>query len=228
MFVPPPAPAAPSGIASLFDMVVSGGPVMIPIGIASVVALAFTIERLIRLRPSELGTDRLGREIINAVDSGGPPAALALCRERARPLARILGAGLARFGSPLLEMEKAVEDAGQREMRKLSANLRPLVVVAVIAPLLGLLGTVWGMIQAFSTIGLEAGIGKPELLSYGISQALVTTAAGLAIAIPTQSVYYYFRGRIDAFVRGTEEIYLELEEKLAPHRRPQLPVGGAA
>jgi len=223
MSVTPPAPAAPAGMASLFDMVVSGGPVMIPIGLCSIVALAYTIERLIHLRPSWLG-----RAIVEAADSGGPAAALSLCRERQRPLARILAAGLARFGSPVLEMEKAVEDAGHREMRRLSANLRPLVVVAVIAPLLGLLGTVWGMIQAFSTIGLEAGIGKPELLSYGISQALVTTAAGLAIAIPTQSVYYYFRGRIDAFVRGTEEIYLELEEKLAPHRRPQLPVGGAA
>ena len=228
MSVTPPAPAAPAGMASLFDMVVSGGPVMIPIGLCSIVALAYTIERLIHLRPSQLGTRRLGRAIVEAADSGGPAAALSLCRERPRPLARILAAGLTRFGSPVLEMEKAVEDAGHREMRRLSANLRPLVVVAVIAPLLGLLGTVWGMIQAFSTIGLEAGIGKPELLSYGISQALVTTAAGLAIAIPTQSVYYYFRGRIDAFVRGTEEIYLELEEKLAPHRRPQLPVGGAA
>lgn len=229
MFANPPGPSAPeSSLASLFDMVVSGGPVMIPIGICSVVALAYSIERLIRLRPSELGTRGLGRDIVATVDREGPAAALALCRERPRPLARILGAGLARFGSPVLEMEKAVEDAGQRELRRLSANLRPLVVVAVIAPLLGLLGTVWGMIHAFSTIGLAGGIGKPELLSYGISQALVTTAAGLALAIPCQAAYYFFRGRIDAFVRNTEEVYLELEEKLAPHRRPQLQSGGAA
>ena len=227
MFATPAEPQAQAKLASLFDLVVSGGPVMIPIGIASVVALAYTIERLIRLRPAELGTSRLGQDIVEAADRGGPAAALSLCRERPRPLARILGAGLSRFGSPVLEMEKAVEDAGQRELRKLSANLRPLVVVAVIAPLLGLLGTVWGIMQAFRAIG-EGGIGRPEMLSYGISQALVTTAAGLAIAIPTQAAYYYFRGRIDAFVRGAEDVYLQLDEKLAPHRRPQLPAGGAA
>jgi biopolymer transport protein ExbB len=227
MFTTPPATQVEAKLSSLFDMVVSGGPVMVPIGLASVVALAYTIERLIRLRPSQLGTARLGREIVAAADQGGPAAALSLCRERPRPLARILAAGLARFGSPRLEMEKAVEDAGQRELRRLSANLRPLVVVASIAPLLGLFGTVWGIIQAFRAIG-EGGMGRPEVLSYGIGQALVTTAAGLAIAIPTQAAYYYFRGRIDAFVRGVEDVYQELEEKLASHRLPQLERGGAA
>ena len=110
------------------------------------------------------------------------------------------------------DLEKAVEDAGSREARRLTAKLKPLVVVAGIAPLLGLFGTVWGMIEAFSSIALQDGLGKPELLASGIAQALITTAAGLAIAIPTQAAYFYLRSRVDRFVRSTEDVYLELAE----------------
>jgi biopolymer transport protein ExbB len=215
-------PAAGPELRSVFDMVMNGGPVMIPIALCSVVALAYGVERWVRLRPSELGTKRLGRDILAAIDSGGPAAALEECRRREKPLARILAAGLARTGAPNPEVEKAVEDAGEREVKRLSANLRPLVVFGMIAPLLGLLGTVWGMIEAFSSIAFQGGLGKPELLASGISQALVTTAAGLAIAIPAQAIYYYLKGRIDRFVRGVEDVYLELEDKLAPYRRPGL------
>jgi len=83
--------------------------------------------------------------------------------------------------------------------------------VTTIAPLLGLLGTVWGMILAFSNIALQDAIGKPEHLASGISQALITTAAGLVVAIPTQAVYYYFRSRIDRFARLAEDVQAELE-----------------
>jgi len=231
-----PAAAAAPRLDSIFDMVVNGGPLMIPIALCSVVALAYTVERWTRLRSARLGSPRLGREIVQAVASGGPARGLALCRERPNPLTRILEAGLRRFGDPVLEVEKAVEDAGEREVRRLSANLRPLVLVGMIAPLLGLLGTVWGMIEAFTSIALEGGLGKPELLASGISQALITTAAGLAIAIPAQAVYSFYRGRIDRFVRRTEDLYLDLEQSLEAHRRPALaapaapatvPAGGA-
>ena len=106
-----------------------------------------------------------------------------------------------------------------REVKRLMAPLQPLVAVAMIAPLLGLLGTVWGMIEAFSTIALADGLGNPEQLASGISQALVTTAAGLAIAIPTQALYYYFKGRVDRFARRTEDAYGRISAAL---------VGGAA
>ena len=217
---------SPIVLDSVFDMVMNGGPLMVPIALCSVVALAYTVERSIRLRPGELGTRGLGRDILDAVERDGPQAGLALCQDRPKPLSRILGAGLGRFGrGTTLEVEKAVEDAGEREVRRLSANLRPLVVIGVIAPLLGLLGTVWGMIEAFSSIAFQGGLGKPELLASGISQALITTAAGLAIAIPAQAIYHYFRGRIDRFVRSTEDLYLELEQKLDAHRFPQLESG---
>ena len=224
----PAEPAAPPvRLDSVFDMVMNGGPLMVPIALCSIVALAYTVERSVRLRSGELGTKKLGKDILEAVERDGPGVALEVCRKRKKPLARILGAGLSRFGSPVMEIEKAVEDAGEREVRRLSANLRPLVVIGMIAPLLGLLGTVWGMIGAFSSIAFQGGLGKPELLASGISQALITTAAGLAIAIPAQAAYYYFRGRIDRFVRRTEDLYMELDEKLAAHRFPRLE-GGAS
>jgi biopolymer transport protein ExbB len=220
--VGPVAPLAEAELRSVFDMVMNGGPLMVPIAFCSVVALAYVVERSVRLRPGELGTRVLGREILATLEAGGPAAALRLCRERDGSLARVLAAGLARTGAPAPEVEKAVEDAGEREVRRLSANLRPLVVIGMIAPLLGLLGTVWGMIEAFSSIALQGGLGKPELLASGISQALVTTAAGLAIAIPAQAATSYFRGRIDRFARAAEDLYLELESQLARYRRPEL------
>lgn len=211
------AAAAPAqSMDSLFDMVIGGGPLMIPIALCSVVALSYTVERWVRLTPFKLGGKGFGRELILALQSGGAEGGLALCKQKKTPLARIMGTALSRWGRPFLEMEKAVEDAGAREVRHLSVNLRPLVVVAAIAPLLGLLGTVWGMIAAFSTIAMRDGLGKPEMLASGISQALITTAAGLAIAIPTQAAYFYLKARIERFTRQTEDLYSQVSETLSP------------
>ncbi len=216
MTLPTPAPPAaePVRLESLLDMILGGGPLMVPIALCSVVALAYTVERWIRLSAPRLGTPRFASAVVAAARDGGPDGALRACSERRSSLARVLAAGLNRQGDPTLEVEKAVEDAGSREVRRLSANLRPLMVVVAIAPLLGLLGTVWGMIEAFSSIALRDGLGKPELLASGISQALITTAAGLTVAIPTQAAYFYFRGRIDRFVRLAEDAYAQLAEAL--------------
>jgi len=205
---------APGSLDSVFDMVLGGGPLMVPIGLCSVVALAFAVERWLRLRGSRLGTNGFGTELMAAVREGGADKGVELCQQQSLPLARVMQPALAGWKSPFLEREKAVEDAGQREVRRLSANLKPLVVVAMIAPLLGLLGTVWGMILAFSTIASQDGLGKPALLAEGISQALITTAAGLAIAIPTQAIYYYLKGRVERFSRQAEELYGQLIEIL--------------
>jgi biopolymer transport protein ExbB len=151
-----------------------------------------------------------------------------VCAEQPHPQARILEAGLKRNGAPTLEVEKAVEDAGARELRRLNARLRPLAVVGVLAPLLGFLGTVFGMIQAFIDIALEDGLGRPELLAAGISQALVTTAAGLCVAIPAQAAYFWFRARVERFARRSEDLYLELDEGLARHAARAAEAGGVA
>jgi biopolymer transport protein ExbB len=200
---------------SLYDIVVSGGILMWPIGFCSVVAVALIVERSIRLRDRELGSPDYGRGIVDALVAGGPSRAIEACERTPVPLGRILRTGLARAAEPVLEREKAVEDAGARELKRLNSRLRPLAIVAVLAPLLGFLGTVFGMIQAFITIALEEGLGRPELLAAGISQALVTTAAGLCVAIPAQAAYFWFRGRVERFARRTEELYLELDDALA-------------
>lgn len=208
------AAAAEPGLRSLFDMIAHGGPVMWPLGLCSVLAVAFMVERWMRLRAGSLGSRAAGQEVLAVWSERGAGAALELCERQRTPLARVLAAGFKRIGQPMLEMEKAVEDAGAREVRQLSAKLRPLVVIAAIAPLLGLLGTVWGMIQAFTQIALSDALGKPERLADGISSALITTAVGLSIAIPAQAAYYFFRSRIDRFVMAAEETYGELADRL--------------
>ena len=212
-------PAEPNPLDSFGDMLVAGGPFMVPIGLCSVVALGYGLERLLRLTPGSLGLRKLGRELVPAVRSGGPERGLELCAAESTPLARVMHTALARRGEPFLEREKAVEDAGSRELRRLGRGLKPLVVVAMIAPLLGLLGTVWGMILAFSTIALRDGLGRPELLAAGISQALITTAAGLAIAIPAQALYYYLKGRIERFASTLEDLHGELVASLREQER---------
>ncbi|HVS11555.1 MAG TPA: MotA/TolQ/ExbB proton channel family protein [Planctomycetota bacterium] len=206
--------AQEGGLDSLYDLIVSGGPIMWPIAFCSVVALGYSVARWIRMRSGPLGTARVRAELLAAADEGGPERALELCARSANPLARTLQPGLERWDRPRLEHEKAVEDAGSREVRRLTTGLRPLVVVAGIAPLLGLLGTVWGMILAFNVIAMQQGLGRPELLANGIAQALVTTAAGLAVAIPTQAVYYYLKGRIDRFVSAAEDTWQQLALRL--------------
>lgn len=201
-------------LGNLFEIVTSGGPLMVPIALCSVLALAYMVERSVRLRRNRLTRSGFHDELVTAVRSSGATAGLALCEADATSQARILAAGLRRADSEWLEREKAVEDAGSREVDRLSANLKPLVVIGMIAPLLGLLGTVWGMIESFATISGGEGLGSPEALAGGISQALVTTAAGLAVAIPAQAAYYFFRSRIDGFVRRTEDLYVEVSEVL--------------
>ena len=203
---------------SLFELVTSGGPLMIPIALCSVLALAYMVERSVRLRGGRLATRSFHGELLSALRDAGPRAGLELCERDATSQSRILAAGLRRAEAAVLEREKAVEDAGAREVDRLSANLRPLVVIGMIAPLLGLLGTVWGMIEAFSVISAGDGLGSPEALAGGISQALVTTAAGLAVAIPAQAAYYFFKSRIDAFVRRTEDLYEEVCDVLVGRR----------
>ena len=211
-------PNAAAGLDSLFDMVMAGGPMMIPIGLCSVVALAFAVERSVKLRPGYLGNRKLGRTILDTYREQGADQALEFCEKSKTPMARIFAEALKRVRAPFTEMEKAVEDAGAREVKRLSANLRPLVVVGMIAPLLGLLGTVWGMIDAFKNVALNEGLGKPEMLAAGISQALITTATGLAIAIPAQAAYFWLRAKIEKFTRQTEDAYVQFTNQLLENR----------
>lgn len=216
------------GMASLQELIIErGGVLMIPIALCSLVAMAFAIERWLALRSAALGSGRLGREIVEAARDRGAHAALDVCEQhRSKPLARTIAAGLARIDADFSEREKVVEDAAHAEIQRMGRNLRPLFLVWLIAPLLGLLGTVWGMIKAFGNIAVESGIGKPELLADGIYGALTTTAGGLAVAIPAIVAYWYLQGRIEAFAARVESTYREVETATRP-RAPR-PVSAPA
>lgn len=210
------AAAAPSegGVGSLLEMLKAGGPIVVVLGILSVISLAFTVERFLRLSKGSVGGKRFGGELLDLLATRGPEAALEYCDTSNHSMARVLGSGLRRASFPLVERDKAVEDSGLREVRQLSANLRPMLVVSILSPLLGLLGTVWGMITAFRDLASSDGSPDPEVLASGISLALVTTAVGLAVAIPSQASYYWFKSRVDKFIRNVDFYYHEINEIL--------------
>lgn len=201
-----PQTAPPVHLDSLFQILVGGGPVMIPLAICSVIALGFILERLIRLRTGVLGSRQQMQLLVAALRNGGVAQAREMAKATPTVLSRIFQPAFDRWSEDRPALEKAVEDSGSREIRALVSSLRPLTVIAVCAPLLGLLGTVIGIIIAFRDIALSNAMGKPEALSIGIAQALVTTASGLAIAIPTQVAYYWLRAKIDRFWRLVEEL----------------------
>ena len=195
----------PARLDSLWDMLVRGGPVMVPLLVCSVIALGWMFERWMRLRAGLLGSRAQADQLVNAARDLGPARALEIARTQPTLLARVLQPVLERWSETRANLEKAVEDTASRELRTLISSLRPLTVITVTAPLLGLFGTVIGIIIAFRDIAQSDAMGKPEALATGIAQALITTASGLAIAIPTQAAYYWFRGRIDRFWRLVEE-----------------------
>lgn len=193
---------------SMFSLIRKGGPVMIPLGIASIVALALAIERLLSLRQVKVIPPGfiLGLREQMALDSSkGGERAIQYCERHDGHVGRIFRAGILKLSKGEEAVEKAVEDAGSREADKMKRSLRGLAVIASVSPLLGLLGTVYGMISAFQT-ATAVGMGKADVLAKGIYEALVTTAAGLTIAIPTLLVYQYLNARVDAVVDRIDEM----------------------
>jgi biopolymer transport protein ExbB len=178
---------------------------MIPLGLCSMLALGWIMERALRMRRRTLGSRAQAEQLSSAAREGGPGKALELARANPTVLSKIFQPVFERWEENRPTLEKAVEDSGSRELRVLVSALRPLTVITVSAPLLGLFGTVVGIIIAFRDIALSNAMGKPEALATGIGQALVTTAAGMAIANPTQASYYWFRAKIDRFWSLVEE-----------------------
>lgn len=189
-------------LALVLDTGLTGLLFMGALGLFSLVSVTVAIERLVNTRrdsivPSDF-ISNLKRVVEN--DRSTPADLKALCNGQSTPATTILDAGVERAGRLLPEVEKAMEDAAVREMGALRSRVRPLSVAGSVAPLIGLLGTVVGMIIAFKTAS-QAGLGKGEMLAQGIYMALVTTAAGLTIAIPSLLCAAYFNGKIEGFFR---------------------------
>ena len=175
---------------------------MIPIIGCSFALMVFVFERLLFLRRSRIIPRSFVRGVIEQLEQGQleRDEAIALCEENGSPVAELFQAALKRYGRPAVEMEQAVLDAGDRVTNSLRSYLRMFSAISNITPLLGLLGTVLGMIEAFNAIAQTGAMGKPELLAGGIGQALLTTAAELFVAIPAYTAYAFFLGRADKLI----------------------------
>jgi biopolymer transport protein ExbB len=196
--------AAASKLGNLYDLILAGGPLMVPIGLCSVVALGYFVERSGALAAGRLAPSGFADGLAQAL-AQSPAAALDWCVKQPKvAIARVMAAGLRRWHEGRAGLERAVEETGGREVAVMMQRLRPLVIITAIAPLLGLLGTVTGMITSFRVMALQKGVGSPELLAGGIAEALVTTAAGLFVAIPVQVVYYWLRAKVDRFAAASE------------------------
>jgi biopolymer transport protein ExbB len=207
-----------SQIQSIWDFVVKGGPMMIPIGICSLVALAVIIERLMSLRRRNVTPPDFLSGMRAVLDEGldDKTAALEYCRNDGSPVANIFAAGIKRLSEPIELLEKHIQEAGQREVLKLRKFLRLLSVIASIAPLMGLLGTIFGMIKAFQTVAMSGeALGKAELLAKGIYEAMITTAAGLLVAIPALIGYHWISAKIENLVAEMDQLTCEFVEDYA-------------
>ena len=208
---------------NLWDIVRDGGPLMVPIAFCSLVLVAFVFERAVSLRRGRVIPGPFVTRFIQQMREGelDRDKALALCLENGSPVADVFAGAVRKWGRPAVEVEQAIIDAGERATNGLRRYLRVLNGVATISPLLGLLGTVVGMIRAFNAIATSDAMGRPELLASGISQALLTTAAGLSVAIPALIFYMFFVSRVDRLIIDIDALGQDLVQMISAEELEQ-------
>ncbi len=193
----------------MLELFYKGGPLMYPILLCSVLALAIFFERLYTLNTVHRGALDLLRQVETRLAQHKVHEAIVLCREAGSPISRIFLSALGRFGQPRERIKDTVEEVGGRESAQLERYLGFLATIANISPLLGLLGTVLGMIKAFTVLSVE-GVGTPATLGGGISEALITTAAGLSVAIPALLIHKFLSSRVDRILLEMEQYSMHL------------------
>ena len=205
----------------MWDFMAKGGPIMWPILICSVLAFGILIERLISIRKEQIDTKSFMEQISKSLKRNKIMEALDLCDKTQGPIANILKAGILKHDRPRNEVREAIEDAAIHEVPRLEKNLPVLATIAHIAPLLGLLGTVTGMVNAFQVIESKASALNPVNpgdLAGGIWEALLTTVFGLCVAIPAFVAYNYLVSRVDGFVLDMERSATDLLNILSEKR----------
>ncbi len=208
----------------MFEIIIAGGWLMVPIILCSILALTIIAERLWALRRSQVVPNGVGEQVEQwAVRHELDRRHIEQLRSGSA-LGRVLAAALINRHRPRELIKEAVEDTGRHVVYRLERFLNTLGTIAGISPLLGLLGTVIGMIKVFSTI-LEQGVGNANVLAGGISEALITTAAGLTVAIPSFFFYRYFKGRVEEYVVSMEEQAINLIEAIERSNVAQLRSG---
>lgn len=202
----------------MFELFRAGGPLMWVILLCSLVALTIILERMLKLRKSQVAPANLKDQIVELIRSGKVSNdKIELVRDHS-PLGYVFAAGLSNLSRGKEEMKEALEEAGKHVVHRLGRYLNTLGTIASITPLIGLLGTVIGMIKVFTAI-TAVGVGDPTVLSGGISEALITTAAGLSVGIPCLMFYRFFRSRISELTVTLEEnalILVDLAKTEAP------------
>lgn len=206
------AQADDASVGSVLDLAFKGGPMMLPIGLCSLVVVAVVFERAGVLRRARVAPPGFRGRLARTLGEGRPgraerAEAEKLCRKDDHGAARVLLAGLGKLGHRHEVVEKHLAAAGEDEVYRMRRRLRALSVIAAIAPLLGLTGTIFGMIEAFQTVATsEEALGKAGRLAGGIYEAMITTAAGLLVAIPTLVCYHWLSGRVEALTRELDRL----------------------
>lgn len=200
--LPPDEGEAAIPTQNLWDIIFHGGLLMIPIAFCSLLLVAFALERAISLRRGRVIPKPFTKRFLQQLRDGelDRDRALELCRENGSPVADVFAAAVRKWGRAAVEVEQAIIDSGERVTNGLRRYLRVLNGIATVAPLLGLLGTVVGMIQAFNDIAHADVAGRAQTVARGISQALLTTAGGLTVAIPALICYLFFVSRVDRLI----------------------------
>lgn len=201
----------------MFELIVAGGWLMLPIIIASIMALAIVCERFWSLQKKRICPNNLVAQVWQWAKNGQLDAAHITALRAGSPLGRILAAGLMNLHHDRHIMKESIEETGRHVAHDLERFLSTLGTIAMISPLLGLLGTVTGMISVFTVITSQ-GVGQPAEMAGGISTALITTAAGLSVAIPSLIFHRYFQRKVDELIITMEQEALKMVEVLNGER----------
>jgi biopolymer transport protein ExbB len=222
---PPSLPVAPTSripTKDLLQVVRDGGPMMIPIAVCSFLLLVFIFERFVSLRRGRVIPRPFVRRFLEQMSEGqlDRAEALELCHQNLSPVAEVFAAAVRKWGRPSVEVEQAIIDAGERATHSLRKYLRIISGISTVSPLLGLLGTVLGIIQCFNTIAAADAMGRHELLAGGIGEALLTTAGGLFVAIPAMIAYLCFVSRVDRLIAEMDGLGQRLVDLISAEAQP--------
>lgn len=204
----------------MIELFQRGGIIMYPLALTSLIALAYILERTLALRKKKILIPEITSVVNHFSSLKDIDLAKTVCAQYSGPLPNIIRLGLDNYNLPREELREIIEDHGRQESRKLGRGLVVLEAIAAIAPLLGLLGTVLGMVRVFEVIK-DQGIGQTAALSGGISEALLTTVVGLFIGIPVLIAYYYFTNKSENLIMDIEGSMNDLLTKIAKLRQSQ-------
>jgi biopolymer transport protein ExbB len=203
---------------SVIDLALQGGFMMIPIAILWVLAIYLFIERVLTINKANQDPNAFMGRVKELVLRGDINGAKMLCSQNNTPVARMIEKGISRIGSPLKTIEASIENVGKIEVFKLEKNLPTLATIAGSAPMMGFLGTVIGMVEAFIAISQEEGSVSPKLLSSGIYTAMITTVAGLIVGIIAYLAYNYLISRVQKVVHKMEYTSIDFIDLLQEPR----------